>query len=291
MLPTPIELISYIKHKLSEIYPIREAKNIAVLVTEFVTKSKKINFYLNPSIKLTEEQFYLANFYLQELLQYKPVQYVLGETHFLEIPLIVSPDVLIPRQETEQLVLLIAKFVNQNNMVAPQILDIGTGSGCIALGLKKLLPEANIIALDISKKAIDIAQENAKRNHLFIEFYHGDVLHPNIKNQIPNSFDIVVSNPPYIPVSEKNALSRQVNEFEPHLALFVPEHQNLIFYHSISALAKQILLPGGTLFFEMHENQANNIEALLNNFGFQKIRVYVDLYGKNRIVSAYLPIH
>jgi len=200
----------------------------------------------------------------------------------LDLRFEVNHSVLIPRPETEELVSLIrSEFANQ----APQILDIGTGSGCIAISLQKLLPQATVFAIDISAKALLVAESNAKLNNASVSFIETDILNPN-KALIPNSLDVIVSNPPYVTESEKAFMEKNVLDYEPHNALFVPDNDALIFYREIAQLATDKLKKGGKIYFEINEAKSDEVVALLEKLGFIEILVVKDIHGKNRIIRA-----
>ncbi len=197
---------------------------------------------------------------------------------------LVTPDVLIPRRETEELVQLIFE---QNHSKDPlTILDIGTGSGCIPIMLKKKLGKAKVYAIDISNSALDIAEKNAKKMNSEITFLQADILKMNALSF--DTFDIIVSNPPYVTIQEKELMHRNVTEFEPHLALFVTDDDPLIFYRKISELAFKSLNSYGQLYFEINEKYANEVKEILMQFGFSHIEIIKDMQGKDRIVKGIL---
>lgn len=209
----------------------------------------------------------------------EPLQYVLGEVYFHGLQLHVAPGVLIPRPETEELVQRILEEGGKPN----SILDIGTGSGCIALALKKAFPQAQVLAWDRSAEALSVARRNAKRNDLHVEWSEVDVLEP--RSQLP-MVDLIVSNPPYVPRSEEASLSGQVRDFEPHLALFVDDADPLLFYRHIGELASTALAPGGRLFFEGHYLHADAVADVLKAQGFNAVSVIDDMSGNPRFIRA-----
>ena len=191
------------------------------------------------------------NIFQYGTLLHEPIQYILGETEFYGLPFKVTPDTLIPRPETEELVDWISSEIDKESLTKEiNILDIGTGTGCIAISLAKNLSNVNVFAMDVSEKALKIAQYNAKKNKVTIEFLEKDVLQ---LAKLPTQFDVIVSNPPYVRNLEKKEINPNVLENEPHLALFVDNQNPLIFYDTISDFALQNLIPGGFLFFEMNE--------------------------------------
>ncbi len=222
---------------------------------------------------------------LKEILKDKPYQYQIGYTWFFDLKIMVNPSVLIPRPETEELVHWIVEHHTQTNKL--DIIDIGTGSGCIALALKHQLSNASVTGVDISPDALQIARKNAKLNNLNVHFELFDVL-----NYLPDKqhalFDIVVSNPPYIPLKEKASMDKIVTNHEPDLALFTPNNNPLIFYEAICRYARQYLKPKGQLYFELHELYHNEVKEVMLKFGFQCISIQKDLQGKFRMIKAIL---
>ncbi len=278
--------------ELSKIYNDREAATIADLVIEKISGLSKTQRLINKQLLLTENQQQQLNFFTEQLLQFKPVQYVLNEAWFAGLKLYVDEHVLIPRPETEELVDYIIQdaernFYNRNPASPLTILDVGTGSGCIAIALKKKLSLSTIYALDISEQAIDIASKNASENNVKINFIQANILHLNAEINLP-VFDIIVSNPPYIPKYQSSEMASNVVLFEPHEALFVPDNDPLIFYNAIADFAQQHLSKKGKLFFEINETMAKPVEALLHQKKFSDIIIKKDLQHKDRIISAVL---
>jgi len=231
---------------------------------------------------------------LQRLVKGEPIQHILGYTEFGGLELKVTRDVLIPRPETEELVLWILETMRGNDPVTvqdhgsaqdPLICDIGTGSGCIALALKKELPGSEIVGTDIFPLALELARENAALHSLEVQF----LLHDILTQEWPEEYsspDIVVSNPPYIPVRERRDLEIRVSEFEPEMALFVPDDDPLIYYRDIAQKAFQRLKHNGRIFFEIHETFASQISELMDELGFTSVVVKKDINGKNRMIRA-----
>lgn len=220
-----------------------------------------------------------------DLKKHKPFQYIIEETDFFGLKFKVSPDVLIPRPETEELVEMILKDygTEKNNL---NILDIGTGSGCIAISLKKNIPDADVWAIDISVKALEIAEHNAKLNNTAVIFSEVDVLNPDVEYQL-DSYDIIISNPPYIAKSESKLMHTRVKEFEPHLALFVENIDPLIFYNKIIDLCRVHLNPGGKLYFELNSLFAGDIKNIAIRSGlFVSAEIIKDLSENNRFLKA-----
>lgn len=288
------EAYLHLKNKLKEIYDEKEAANISDLVIGKIFNLKKVDRILNKhQIINTAQENILIN-YLQQLINHKPVQYVLQEAWFAGMKFFVDETVLIPRPETEELVEWIVQDIDSSYKLPPvasfksssfTILDIGTGSGCIAIALKKKIVNADVYALDVSETALKIASVNANKNHASIHFLNEDILQEQLNIQLP-PFDIIVSNPPYIAQKESAAMHANVVQYEPHLALFVPDENPLLFYDVISDFALSHLKSNGKLFFEIHENSANEIVKLLQQKNFSSIEIKKDLQQKNRMVKA-----
>jgi release factor glutamine methyltransferase len=266
--------------RLYEIYDDREAANIADLVMENVTGWKRIDRVTNKQVKMSEVMTQQLDKYTQELLTHKPVQYVLHEAWFGGMKLYVDENVLIPRPETEELVDLIVKDKKEKEI---QILDIGTGSGCIAIALKKHLPLCEVYAIDISSDALTVAEKNNVLNNTKVRFILSDIFEEISWNQF-SSFDCIVSNPPYIPSTETKLMSDNVTKFEPHLALFVPDNDPLKFYKAIARFAEKKLSPGGSVFVEVHENFAEEVKKVFSFLG--DVQIKKDMQGKERFVVA-----
>lgn len=272
-------------NKLCKIYDNREATNIADMVIEHVTGLTKIQRLIVKQFVLSVEQQQQLQTLMVQLLESKPVQYVLHEAWFCGLKFYVDENVLIPRPETEELVYAV---VEQSINKKYSILDIGTGSGCIAISTKKKLPLSNVYALDISNKSIEIAKENARKNDVQINFFQADILNFDTNINLP-FFDIIVSNPPYIKQSESKTMSQNVLQYEPHLALFVADEDPLLFYKAIADFGlKYLNTCSGKLFFEINEAMGNQVSALLKEKGFSEIVIQKDLQEKERIVCAVL---
>ncbi|MFA5573557.1 MAG: peptide chain release factor N(5)-glutamine methyltransferase [Brumimicrobium sp.] len=213
----------------------------------------------------------------------KPVQYVLGVTYFYGLELITDERALIPRPETEELVNWIIEIASDRS---PKLLDVGTGSGCIPLAVKANLPNSDVRGIDYSQDAIDLANENAKKLGLTARFEIGSAL--NLEDYSKYKWDIIVSNPPYIPYKDKKNMQSHVVEYEPEIALFVPDKDPLMFYKDIAKYAKEYLVPNGHLFFEINENYAKEVKEVLTLLGFSEIELKKDLQGKDRMIKAKL---
>lgn len=287
MLMTLKEANDQLKQALSEYYDNREAGNITALVMEHLTGFNRTDRLIHQERSLSTDEVQLLGRYLQELLAHKPVQYVLGTTHFAGLDLQVDEHVLIPRPETEELVEWIVHSVLTGIHEKFSLLDIGTGSGCIALALKHRLPQLKVTATDVDKNALAVAARNAAQLHLPIEFFQSDIL---LVNNWPfrQNLDLIVSNPPYIGAEEKSDMLNHVLDYEPHTALFVTGEDVLIFYRRIAEFALLNLKPGGSLFFEINEQYSRQIYKILTKTGFEAIEIRKDLQGKDRMVKCLL---
>lgn len=267
--------------QLQGIYSLSEATTITEWVFEKMASLKRSDILKNPEKQITPAADKLIQQTLQELLTHKPVQYVLGEAWFYHMKFKVNGHVLIPRPETEELVeQLIAD--RKSKLTDPAILDIGTGSGCIPVAIKKNLPASKLTALDVSKDALALAKENAAMHNAHINFIEANFLDESTWLVLP-LFDIIISNPPYIPIHEKEKLAKNVTDFEPHLALFVPDRSPLVFYERIAAFGKEHLLPNGKIYLETHEDLAKETAALFRDH-YQTVMIKKDMYGKERMI-------
>lgn len=271
--------------QLYELYDDREAANISDMIIENITGFRKIDRIINKQFPLNPKQENLLNDYTQALLQHKPVQYVLQEAWFAGMRLFVNENVLIPRPETEELVEWIVSEIQKSKLKIQNLLDIGTGSGCIPIAVKKKLPQLEAHAIDISAKALEVAQRNAKEQQTHVSFYQLDILVEEDWKQL-SKFDVIVSNPPYIKQSEANAMQQNVLEHEPHLALFVPDNDALLFYRTIADFAVQHLNANRMLFFEINEAYGEDVMTMLEEKGFSHIQLRKDLQGKDRMIKA-----
>lgn len=283
---TLLELRSKFLIDLKEFYPKTEILSFYFLLIEYHFGLKKVDISLSPEKELTAKESELIFSALHRLKKEEPIQYIIGETAFYGLTFKVDQNVLIPRPETEELVDWIIKNSNENQGL--RILDIGTGSGCIAISLAKQLPDAEVYALDISKKALQVALYNAKLNKVSIQFIEQDILKTNVtlKGADNLQFDIIVSNPPYVRASEKAAIKKNVLAFEPHSALFVDDTNPILFYEAIVMFAKKKLRKEGRLFFEINQYLSNEITQMLNKYGFTQIEPRKDLYGNDRMIKA-----
>ena len=268
-------------------YSESEIHVLGMLILEKLTGFSRIWLLIHKELKLNDEQNIIASQYLERLKNHEPIQYILGETEFYGLKFKVNPSVLIPRPETEELVEWVKPphpprggFLSGT----PTLLDVGTGSGCIAVALKKKFPSANVSAMDISPEALALAKENAALNEVNIEFIQDDILHPAATDR---KWDVIVSNPPYIPASEQRYLHKNVTDFEPHLALFVQDNDPLIFYRKIAEFALSHLTAGGRLYVEIHQSLGRQCCQLLESMGFQSVELRKDLSGNDRMISSF----
>jgi release factor glutamine methyltransferase len=278
---------------LSLLYNEEEAKALALYALQHVCDISKAQLLLNKQNKLSLQDEASLEIILFELKSGRPIQYVIGETEFYGLRFKVNPSVLIPRPETEELVDWILKEIKERvweksgEQNALKILDIGTGSGCIPIALKKHLVQAEISAIDISASALETAMHNSVINQTEVQFLQADILSSTINYQLP-TFNIIVSNPPYVTEKEQEQMHSNVMEYEPHTALFVPDNDPLLFYNRIGDFAKNYLEPEGLLFFEINEHNGLDTVALLKDKGFNQVELRQDLMGKNRMIKAAL---
>ena len=263
--------------ELLPIYPSNEAKAITACIFEDVTGLKSLYQSMTAYQILTSEHQKKLLTHLERLLNYEPMQYILGYEYFNDLKLEVNPAVLIPRPETLDLVNWIC---NSENLSSKRIIDIGTGSGCIAIALKKYFPNTIVDALDVSEIAVEVAKRNAITNQVDINFSTLDIL----KNSLEHNYDLIVSNPPYVGIDEKAEMRSNVLDFEPALALFSSDP--LLFYNRISEIAMQKLRSNGMLYFEMNEYYANGIKDVVEKTGFSDVEIKDDIFGKARMIRG-----
>lgn len=272
-----------LKKQLSGQYESVELGPILSILIEHVTGWDQVQQVIHKDNTILATQQLAFETATTALLAGRPIQYITGKTWFMGEPYIVNDQVLIPRPETEELVEWVIEYAAIKGK-ALRILDIGTGSGCIAIALKKALPEAIVSAIDISTSAIKIAADNAAALKADIEFIALDILNTAF---LPDQYDVIVSNPPYIPMQEMKNMELQVTDHEPNIALFVPDEDPLMFYKAIARLAKLHLSKNGQLFFEIHYDQGDAMIALLDEMHFHA-ELRTDLFGKDRMVRASL---
>lgn len=271
----------YLAKELKEIYRQQEIGALTNIIIKTVIGISRLHQLYSPEQKITNEQARRVIRICNELKTGKPIQYILGETIFYDCIIKVNSSTLIPRPETEELVDLIIK---ENNEYQGKILDIGTGSGCIAIALAIHLPGSGVTGIDISDEATRIAQENALLNNVNVGFFQSDIF--NINSEKIHKTGIIVSNPPYVLNSEKTYMSKNVLDFEPQKALFVPDSNPLKYYDVILKLAKRILLPGGKVYFEINEKMGKPMFQLLKSFGYLNIETVSDINSKVRIIKG-----
>ncbi|WP_299103163.1 peptide chain release factor N(5)-glutamine methyltransferase [uncultured Winogradskyella sp.] len=283
------ELQSIFHIELDAIYGQHEVNSFFYLCTEHYLNTARIQLTLEPELAITKpatETFFKA---LEHLKQQKPIQYLLGETEFFGLPFKVNENVLIPRPETEELVDLIIRSVASSSVdKSLRILDIGTGSGCIAISLAKNLPNAEVYALDVSPEALKIAKQNSELNKVDVHFIEASILNETCHSALDaaSKFDIIVSNPPYVRNLEKQEIKPNVLNNEPHLALFVEDDNPLLFYKAITAFAEKILKSKGQLYFEINQYLGEETKALLTNTNFEAVKLLKDLNGNNRMLKG-----
>ncbi len=271
------------KHQLSNVYDALELNSIVNILIEEVTGWDALHQNIHKNDAIEQSHTDQLTQYVEKLLTGKPLQYIIGKAWFMGKAFMVNEAVLIPRPETEELVEWIVEYAQIINKPL-SILDIGTGSGCIPISLKQAIPNASITAIDISKEALAVAQQNAAAHNTNIEWIELDILQTK---HLKDQYDIIVSNPPYIPLREKPNMQSQVIDHEPAIALFVPDQYPLIFYSKIAHIGKSALKSNGQLFFEIHYDQGEAIMALLNEMGYHA-ELRQDIYGKDRMVRASL---
>jgi release factor glutamine methyltransferase len=277
------EVFTIFKQNLAAIYDAQETEAITLMVLTEILNSSKSTIKAFPENELTLTQQEEVNNMLTQLKTGKPLQYALGYAEFYSLKFIVNPSVLIPRPETEELVQWAIESVGSERLAVGSVLDIGTGSGCIAISLKKNLPNVAVSAIDISVDALQIAKENAKLNEVEVDFIQDDILNSKLKTQ---NLQLIINNPPYVTLEDKTRMHTNVTDFEPHTALFVPENDPLLFYKAIADFAVDNLAANGLLFFEINESLGKETVALLESKGFREIELRQDMSGRDRMVKA-----
>ncbi len=280
---TAIEIYQLYLNELMTIYPKSEAENIRNRTFESLASMSRSELIKNPAKILIPEISKALLDGLAQLKQQKPLQYLLGESWFYKLPFKVSPAVLIPRPETEELVELAIDFLKKEG-IGKKVLDIGTGSGCIPISIKKNIEGSDMTSIDISGEALAIAKENALTHATEINFQQCDFLEEENWERL-DKYEVIISNPPYIPEEEKNLLDKNVTMFEPHIALFVEDKHPLIFYEKIADFGKNHLAKNGIILLETHENYADKVADLFNDKGYMST-IKKDMYDKKRMVIA-----
>jgi len=280
------DLQNLFHQELDTIYGIDEVNGFFYLLTEAFYNVSRMQLALDPHLTITKEEQNPISEALDRLKKEEPIQYILGETEFFGLKFQVNSNTLIPRPETEELVAWILEEVKGKEEV--KILDIGTGSGCIAIALAKNIENAQVYGLDVSAKALELAKKNAFLNAVTITFIETNILNASSAEQVSvaSTFDIIVSNPPYVRNLEKAKMMPNVLEHEPHLALFVEDNNALQFYKVITKLAVHNLEKNGRLFFEINEYLGNEMIQLLNENSFEDVQLKQDVFGKNRMIKG-----
>jgi release factor glutamine methyltransferase len=270
--------------ELSTLYPREEIRQFSRIIFQHLLGFSSTDVLVKGDYCVPDKEGQWLNDCLSRLQQHEPIQYIIGETEFMDLSLKVNASTLIPRPETEELVMWICQSALSSYK---SYLDIGTGSGCIALSLKSKLPLAQVSAWDVSADALHIARENARRHHLELTFRQQDIL--QYKDPVDATFDVIVSNPPYVRNSEKQQMQPNVLEYEPHSALFVSDTDPLVFYREIARIGRQLLNPKGTLFFEINEAFGIDVVDLMGMMGYVNIELRKDINGKDRMVKGRRP--
>ncbi|MEO0570867.1 MAG: peptide chain release factor N(5)-glutamine methyltransferase [Bacteroidota bacterium] len=280
------EIKTIFRNELHGLYPRDEVDSFFYLFMEHYLGLERFGLVLQPNLVVSkkEEQPFFEG--LARLKKEEPIQYVLGEAYFMELKFRVNPNVLIPRPETEELVgWIIEEIGNRNSAI--RILDIGTGSGAIAIALAKSLPNVTILGLDVSNKALEVARKNAELNKAEVKFIHADILDVNLELEF--EFDCIVSNPPYVREMEKKGMGNNVKNYEPEAALFVSDVDPLKFYKAISAFSLRHLRPKGSLFFEVNQYLSKETEDVLVNNHFDELELRKDIFGNFRMLKGTKP--
>lgn len=278
----------YYANQLEPIYGSDEANALIMILLEHYFNIDRVKIALEPDLRLSESELLTLHFAVKELLKNRPIQYIIGETEFCGMRFFVNENVLIPRPETQEIVENLVTSTRTRHATSQQlsILDIGTGSGCIAISLAKLIPNSDVTAVDVSEKALEVAKKNAEANGVNVHFVHDDILQPTIAELIDNQFDIIVSNPPYVCESEKTEMRANVLDHEPSSALFVPDSDPLVFYRKILEFAQKALKPDGQIWFEINEKFGKETAELCREKGFKNVEIIKDFRGKERIVRT-----
>ena len=269
----------YFHDELKDLYSLEELDSLFFILINYYLQISKIAYIQNPQKQLNKLN--IKNFFskIKLLKENMPIQYVIGEVVHKKLKFNLNKSVLIPRPETEELCNWVISSTNKNN----RILDIGTGSGFIAIILKKFIHDCEVEAWDISREALKLAKKNANTNNVKIDFKQVDILKNNISS---SRFDVIVSNPPYVDYCEKNQINSRVKDYEPHDAIFVDHDDNMIFYKKIIEKSERLLKQNGVLYFESHSSRINILENMLKINNFKRIIIREDLFGKKRMISA-----
>lgn len=272
--------------KLESIYDQGEVESFFYLILENKHQLKRIDLALSPDLEFSDSEIQVWDSILEQLKKEIPIQYILGQTFFYGLDFEVNSNVLIPRPETEELVdWIINDFSDNPSKQNFKILDIGTGSGCIAISLAKNIPTAQVFAIDVSEGALATAKRNAEKNDVKVTFLHKNILETT---DLKEQFDVIVSNPPYVRHLEKEEIKKNVLDYEPHLALFVENDDALLFYRKIAELAQKNLSKDGKLYFEINQYLGKQMVELLEKLKFKNVELRKDIYGNDRMTKAVL---
>jgi release factor glutamine methyltransferase len=282
------EIALLYQRELNTNYPVQEIKAILYQLFYHILGWSRSTVHLNKGVILQEEADRRFMNALGRLIEGEPIQYIIGQTEFCGLRLAVQPGVLIPRPETEELAVMITRDNLPYRDEHISVLDIGTGSGCIALAMKRAFPAASVTGIDKSPDAIAVARKNAIDNNLDVTFLEADILNPTPFSR-SGLFHVIVSNPPYIPQQERAAMSRHVVDHEPENALFVPDDNPLIFYEAIALYARNNLTPDGLIYVEIHENYSEDTMKLFRSHRFSHVTLYHDYFGKKRFLKISAP--
>jgi len=285
-----LEIKNIFHQELDSFYPKEEVDSFFYMLIEHYLNLERFALVLEPNLIITKEEettFFTA---LGRLKLQEPIQHIIGSAHFMDMEFKVNKHVLIPRPETEELVRWIIEEVQSKRFIMQgvkslKILDIGTGSACIAIALAKNLPDAKIYALDVSEEALLVAKDNAQLNVVDVNFLKNDIL---ALESLQEEFDIIVSNPPYVRELEKKEMRKNVLEYEPELALFVSNENPLVFYNCITDFACHHLKESGALFFEINQYLGKETKQLLRDHNFSEIELRKDMYGNDRMLKGRL---
>jgi release factor glutamine methyltransferase len=277
------DIPTYLAKELEGLYPDTEINSFTGIIIKTLFNTGRLHLTYNQEMEVPGKKSGKITEICNDLKKGKPIQYILGETSFYGCRIKVSKDTLIPRQETEELVDLV---ISENKGIRGKIIDVGTGSGCIAIALSKNLSGAEVIGTDNFPGAIRMAKINARINRVKVRFLKDDILNPEVENI--SRVMIIVSNPPYVRESEKRNMHRNVLDFEPHSALFVPDNDPLIYYRSILDVSNRLLSQNGKVYFEINEAMGAEMATLMKSKGFIDVSIIKDLNGKDRIIKARL---
>lgn len=277
------QLIEKLQNALTQMADESERNAIIRAICCDILDISPTTYYLKETITLTTAQTALVNSITERLQRGEPLQYIEGKAPFCGMEFIVTPAVLIPRPETAELVEWIT---TEHATQSPRILDLGTGSGCIAISLSQQMPQATVEACDISTEALEVAQTNNHENGTSVTFFHHDIL--SLDSPLPHSYDILVSNPPYIKQSEATDMENHVTQWEPHTALFVPDDDALRFYRAIAEIGQtDALKSGGEIYVEINQALGKETVELFKSYGYKEVTLRKDIYGNDRMIKCY----